>query len=66
MIMQNDLFRRDQIVIAERGDDGASTYYNLAEVRGLRAGVPFERYYYAGMLGGTPDINDVDFRAEFL
>lgn len=66
MIMRNDLFRRDQIVIAERGDDGASTYYNLAEVQGLRAGVPFERYYYAGMLGGTPDINDVDFRAEFL
>jgi uncharacterized protein len=66
MIMRNDLFRRDQIVIAERGDDGASTYYNLAEIQGLRAGVPFERYYYAGMLGGTPDINDVDFRAEFL
>ncbi len=66
MIMRNDLFRRDQIVIAERGDDGASTYYNLAEIQGLRAGVPFERYYYAGMLGGTPDINDVDFRSEFL
>lgn len=56
-----DLFRRDQIWITEKDMNGISSYYTLADIKGVRADVPFEKYLLNGTFGGTPVINEFDF-----
>lgn len=56
-----DLFRRDQIWITEKDINGASSYYTIADIKGVRADVPFEKYLLNGSFGGTPVINEFDF-----
>lgn len=56
-----DLFRRDQIWITEKDLNGVSSYYTLADIKGVRADVPFEKYLLNGVFGGTPVINEFDF-----
>ena len=56
-----DLFRRDQIWISEKDTNGISSYYTLADVIGIRAEVPFDKYYMKGAFGGSPILNDYDF-----
>ncbi len=64
-LLDNDLFRRDQIWFSEKGEDGASTYYSLADLKGIRAGVPLEKYYLKGAFGATPVINTYDLVFNF-
>lgn len=64
-LLDNDLFRRDQIWFSEKGNDGASTYYSLADLKGIRAGVPLEKYYLKGAFGATPIINEHDLVFNF-
>lgn len=56
-----DLFRRDQIWITEKNIEGESSYYTLADLKGIRAEVPFEKYFLKGAFGGNPVINEFDF-----
>jgi AAA15 family ATPase/GTPase len=56
-----NLFRRDQIWITEKDLSGESSYYAIADVKGVRADVPFEKYILNGAFGGTPVINEFDF-----
>ena len=56
-----DLFRRDQIWITEKELNGISSYYTLADIKGVRADVPFEKYLLNGTFGGTPVLNEFDF-----
>lgn len=56
-----DLFRRDQIWITEKDINGASSYYTIADIKGVRAEIPFEKYLLNGSFGGTPVINEFDF-----
>jgi len=56
-----DLFRRDQMWITEKDINGATSYYTLADLKGIRADVPFEKYYLKGAFGGNPVINEFDF-----
>lgn len=56
-----DLFRRDQIWITEKDINGASSYYTIADIKGVRADIPFEKYLLNGAFGGTPVINEFDF-----
>lgn len=62
LLMKNDLLRRDQIWIVEKDEAGASQLYSLGEVGGLKKDVPIGKYYLAGKLGGTPIINDLEFK----
>lgn len=64
-LLDNELFRRDQIWFSEKGNDGASTYYSLADLKGIRAGVPLEKYYLKGAFGATPIINEHDLVFNF-
>jgi len=56
-----DLFRRDQIWITEKNIEGESFYYTIADLKGIRAEVPFEKYFLKGAFGGNPVINEFDF-----
>lgn len=55
-----NLFRRDQIWISEKDLEGVSTYYTLADLKGVRYEAPFEKYFLKGVFGGHPVINDLE------
>ena len=56
-LLSGDLFRRDQIWFAEKEPDGSSYYYALSDLKDVRAGVPYEKYYLKGAFGATPMID---------
>ena len=52
----NDLIRKDCVWFAEKGLDGASTLYSLAEFAGLNKLSSLQRAYRGGRFGATPNI----------
>ncbi len=55
-LLDEDLFRRDQIWLAEKCD-GASTFFSLADIRPpVRNTESFLRNYLTGRYGGTPHL----------
>jgi uncharacterized protein len=56
-LLSGDLFRRDQIWFAEKETDGSSYYYALSDLKDVRSGVPYEKYYLKGAFGATPMID---------
>lgn len=63
-LLNNKIFRRDQIHFAEKTIKGESCYYQLSDVAGVRQSVSYEKYYMNGLFGGVPLINqyDLDFK----
>jgi uncharacterized protein len=59
-LLSSDLFRRDQIWFAEKERDGSSYYYALADLKDVRAGIPYEKYYLKGAFGATPMIDELE------
>lgn len=55
MLMDQDLFRRDEMWIAERCDDGASTLFSLSNC-GIRFDKDIRKLYLQGALGGIPQL----------
>lgn len=64
LLAQSDL-RRDQIWIVEKDKTGASEMFSLAEVSGIPKGVPYEKWYLSGRLGGIPSIKTLDFELSY-
>ncbi|MCX6181113.1 MAG: AAA family ATPase [Bacteroidetes bacterium] len=64
-LLNNELFRRDQIWFAEKEYEGCSHYYAISDIPGVRANSPFEKYYMSGRLGATPVINDNKLNFQF-
>lgn len=64
-LLDNSLFRRDQIWFAEKELQGCSHYYSIADISGVRATSPFEKYYMSGRLGAIPVINENELNFQF-
>jgi hypothetical protein len=47
--------------MTEKDMNGVSSYYTLAGMKGIRADIPFEKYFLKGAFGGTPVVNEFDF-----
>jgi AAA15 family ATPase/GTPase len=60
-LMDNELYRRDQIWFIEKEYEGNSRLYALSDIEGVRKDVPFDKWYMSGKLGSTPVINDLAF-----
>ncbi len=56
MLMNQSLFRRDEIWITERKKDGASELISLAEYNDIRNDKDIRRSYLQGRMGGIPNI----------
>lgn len=56
-LLDNTLFRRDQIWFVEKDRRGASNLYSLAEFKGVRNDLSFERGYIQGRFGAIPYLN---------
>jgi len=52
-----DVLDNDQINILEKDKYGATEIYTISDIRGLRSGIPIEKWYLSGKLGGIPNIN---------
>lgn len=59
-LMDLDLFRRDQICFIEKEYEGNTTITKLSDYRGVRKGIPLEKWYLSGRFKGIPVINDVE------
>lgn len=56
-LLDNDLFRRDQIWFVEKDSQGASQLYSLAEFKGVRNDLYLERSYVEGRFGAVPYVS---------
>ncbi|TXD80858.1 ATP-binding protein [Subsaximicrobium wynnwilliamsii] len=57
-LLDNELFRRDQVWFAEKEFEGNSHYYSISDIPGVRGNVPYEKWYMTGRFGATPVINE--------
>lgn len=57
-LLDNSLFRRDQVWFAEKEFEGNSHYYTLSDIPGVRGNIPYEKWYMSGRFGATPIINE--------
>lgn len=64
-LLDNELFRRDQVWFAEKEFEGYSHYYAISDIPGVRANAPYEKYYMSGRFGANPVINEVELNFEF-
>lgn len=54
-LLDEELFRRDQIVFIEK-EVNASTSYTLADIRGVKPNVKIRDWYVAGRFGANPTV----------
>ncbi len=64
-LLDNELLRRDQIWFVEKDRYGASRLYSLAEFKGVRNDLSYERGYIEGRFGAIPYLNPNKLRALF-
>jgi len=57
-LLTNEIFRRDQITFCEKNKEGASNYYSLANIKGVRKEVSYEKYYLKGAFDRMSAINE--------
>lgn len=54
MLMDSNIFRRDEMWVTERDKSGASSLYSLDEFQALNSDKNIRRSYLQGLLGGIP------------
>lgn len=57
-LIDRDLFRRDQIFIANKDHTGQTEISRLSDFKGISKVIPLEKWYMAGMFKGIPAINE--------
>ncbi|MDM1511454.1 AAA family ATPase [Myroides odoratimimus] len=57
-LLDNKMFRKDQIDFVEKNSMGASHLYSLIEFKGVRNSVSFEDEYIKGKFGAIPYLGD--------
>ncbi len=65
LLSEENKLRRDQIWIVEKNEQGASQMVSLADMKGIRGNVPFEKWYLSGRFGGVPNIESLQFEFDF-
>ena len=56
LLMDQDLFRRDEMWVTERGSDGTSSLFSFSEYKDVRYDKDIRKSYLQGRLGGIPNI----------
>lgn len=59
-LLDPDLFGRDQVWFTEKGKDGATQLYSLADYKDVRKGEPMQKRYLAGRYGAIPILERFD------
>ena len=64
-LLDRDLFRRDQIWLAEKNDLGRSEFFSVIDFKDGREGMSFDKWYNLGKFGGVPHIRKTEFFADY-
>jgi len=59
-LLDNELFRRDQVWFTEKDENGVTDLYALSQVEGVRKDTPYDKWYLSGRFGATPVLNEPD------
>jgi len=58
-LLDNDLFRRDQICFVDKEYEGGSVFYKLSDIKGVRKDIPIDKWYLSGRFKATPVISEI-------
>ena len=58
-ILNNRLFRRDQVWFAEKDDLGATELFSLLEIKGVRKDLSYGKNYLLGTFGAVPKLKSL-------
>jgi AAA15 family ATPase/GTPase len=61
LLLDKDIFRKDQVWITEKDKYGASEINRISDFEGVREDTPLVKWYMAGKFGGTPNIKEMAF-----
>lgn len=64
MLMDQDVFRKDEIFVAQREEDGVSELVSLGDYEGIRNDLDLRRSYLDGRFGGLPVIDELAFEEQ--
>jgi|SRR6218665_774588 len=60
-LLDQDVFRKDQIWFADKSEQGATEIFSLKDFEGVRDNTPFDKWYMSGKFGGQPKIKEIEF-----
>ena len=60
-LLDNEVFRKDQIWITDKDNFGATDLYSIKENCNVRDDISFEKWYMSGKLGGQPKMKEIEF-----
>ena len=55
-LMNQEFMRRDQVVLTEKDEFGATGLFSLDEINGVRKDSPYSKWYLSGRMGAVPQI----------
>ena len=58
-LLDNDVFRRDQICFVDKEYEGGSVFYKLSDIKGVRKDIPIDKWYLSGRFKATPVISEI-------
>jgi len=59
-LLDTEIFRRDQICFIDKDYQGASTFYKLSDIKGVRKDIPIDKWYLSGRFKAIPVLTDVE------
>lgn len=59
-LLDNELFRRDQICFVDKEYEGGSIFYKLSDIKGIRKDIPIDKWYLSGRYKATPVISELN------
>jgi AAA15 family ATPase/GTPase len=59
-LLDNEMFRRDQITFIEKEYEGNTDIYRLSDIKGVKENIPYEKWYMSGMFSAIPVIGNVE------
>ena len=59
-LLNSELLRRDQIWFTEKGSEGSTSFFSLADFKGVRKEESFQKGYLAGRYGALPIIESFE------
>lgn len=61
-LLDEDIFRRDQIYIMEKDSSNASSLVSLSDFTDVRKGLNYAKQYLDGRFGGIPFLSEIDIQ----
>jgi len=61
-LLDNDIFRRDQICFVDKEYEGGSILYKLSDIKGVRKDIPVDKWYLSGRFRAIPVISEINLK----